>query len=410
MTAATARLYFEHPLLVDFEAAVVEAAVVAGKPAVVLDRSAFYPEAGGQMADHGELWVGDARFEVVDVQVDDDVRVHHTLRGSALPAVGDAARGRVDKARRRVHMALHTGQHLMSRALLDEAAAPTVSARLGETSCTIDVEVPSISEADLARAEDLVNAVIDDDRPIRAFFPSPEELARLPLRRAPKVTENIRVIDVDGFDVSPCGGTHCLRTAEVGLVKITSVERTKGKMRVHFVAGKRARDELTRTHQLVGLVAERLGSPRDSVLASIDKLRAELSVERERARGLSRDLAERVAAELLAGAPASGEGVFVATLAGTVELLRAVAAALGRQAEGPWAALLAGEDESGRPLLVTRGGGSQLDCGAALKRVATLAGGRGGGRPEHAEGRLPREADVVALWTAARRGQETRGE
>jgi alanyl-tRNA synthetase len=181
-------------------------------------------------------------------------------------------------------------------------------------------------------------------------------------------------------------------------------------MRVHFVAGKRARDELTRTHQLVGLVAERLGSPRDSVLASIDKLRAELSVERERARGLSRDLAERVAAELLAGAPASGEGVFVATLAGTVELLRAVAAALGRQAEGPWAALLAGEDESGRPLLVTRGGGSQLDCGAALKRVATLAGGRGGGRPEHAEGRLPREADVVALWTAARRGQETRGE
>jgi alanyl-tRNA synthetase len=112
-----------------------------------------------------------------------------------------------------VHTALHTGQHILSKALLDTARAATVSARLGETACTIDVGVASVAERDMARAEDLANAVIDDDVAIRWFFPTEEELAAPALRRKPKVSENIRIVQIGEFDVTPCGGT--LRAAWV---------------------------------------------------------------------------------------------------------------------------------------------------------------------------------------------------
>ena len=123
---------------------------------------------------------------------------------------------------------------MLSRALADVALAATVSSRLGETACTIDVDQEVVEERRIAAAEDLTNAIIDDDVPVRAFFPTEEELAALPLRRRPTVSENIRVVAVGDFDVSPCGGTHCTRSAQVGLVHVTGVERYKGKLRISF--------------------------------------------------------------------------------------------------------------------------------------------------------------------------------
>ncbi len=231
--SATTRLHYDDPMLLEFEAEVTAHGRFGERHSVILDRTAFYPESGGQLGDVGTL----GARAVLDVQVDDAGVVHHIVEGEA-PAVGSTVEGVVERSRRRLHMALHTGQHMLSRALLDEAGAETVSSRLGSTSCTIDVHLASLDEAAVARAEDLVNRVIEDDLAVRQFFPSPEELARLPLRRAPKVSENIRVVDAGGFDVSPCGGTHCTRTSQVGVVTVTGVERYKGKGRVTFLAGR----------------------------------------------------------------------------------------------------------------------------------------------------------------------------
>jgi len=235
----TGRLYYEDPFLYQFEARVIGHGTWNGARSVVLDRSAFYPESGGQMADRGTL----GGTAIADVQVDEEGIVHHVLEGESLPEPGTELVGVVDRQRRRVHMALHTGQHMLSRALADVAGAATVSSRLGESSATIDVDVDVLEERRVAEAEALVNAVIDDDVVVRAFFPTAEELAGLPLRRAPKVTENIRVVQIGDFDVSPCGGTHCTRAAQVGLVRVVGVERYKGKARVIFSAGARARRE-----------------------------------------------------------------------------------------------------------------------------------------------------------------------
>ncbi|MCW5808059.1 MAG: alanyl-tRNA editing protein, partial [Deltaproteobacteria bacterium] len=241
----TKRLYHDDSYLRTFDAEVAAIAAWKDRTAVILDRTAFYPEAGGQLGDRGTL----GGVAVVDTQ-ETDAGILHVLDG-AVPAVGARVTGAIDWARRRQHMAQHTAQHLLSGALLDRAQAPTQSARLGETALTIDVARDRIPEADLAAAEDLANDLVDDDLPIRAWFPSPAELAELKLRRDPKVDADIRVVAIGDFDFSPCGGTHCARTSQLGAVRITNHERYKGMTRVTFVAARRGRADLfARDHAL----------------------------------------------------------------------------------------------------------------------------------------------------------------
>lgn len=388
----TARLYHADSMLLSFDAEVVGHATLGGRASVVLDRTAFYPESGGQMADRGEL----AGVPVVDVQADDDGVIHHVLDGDR-PGVGSRVAGSVDRGRRRVHMALHTGQHMLSRALSDVAAAETVSARLGETSCTIDLDRESVEERRVAEAEDLVNAIIDDDVMVRAFFPDAAELAALPLRRAPKVTENIRVVAVGDFDFTPCGGTHCARSAEVGLLWVNGIERYKGKVRVTFAAGKRARDELWREAAVLRDLGKVFTCGALDVPAAVAKLDRDLGEARGALGRVRGRLADVLGASLAAEGAATGRAVAVIDDA-TPDLLRAIAA---RVTAHPGAvALLAGRLPDGMAVMAARGAGSTFDCGAFVKRAAAQAGGRGGGRPDRAEGRLPADADWPALVSA----------
>ncbi|MCE9667659.1 DHHA1 domain-containing protein [Myxococcus stipitatus] len=396
---STERLYFDDPFLLRFSARVVGHGAWDGAPSVVLDRTAFYPEAGGQMADHGVL----GGLPVRDVQVDDAGVVHHLLalpEGGGLPAPGATLEGEVDRARRRAHMALHTGQHMLSRALLDVAGAATVSSRLGAT-CTIDTDQDALDEARVARAEALVNAIIDDDIAIRAFFPTPEELAALPLRRAPKVTDHIRVIQMGDFDVSPCGGTHCTRSAQVGLLRVLGVERYKGKGRVLFSAGPRARGELWDEAGTLRAMGRDFTCGVSEVPTVVEKLRRELTEARESLGAARAKLAEHAAQELARTLDASPDKHLVAVLDGAgPEQLRAVAARLTSQPQA--VVFLAGRLPDGMPVLIARGAGSGFGCGAFLKKAAEAAGGRGGGRPEHAEGRLPAGSDWPALVASLR--------
>jgi alanyl-tRNA synthetase len=392
----TVRLYHDDPLLLDFTATVVGRGVLGGAPSVLLDRSAFYPESGGQMADRGRL----AGAAIADVQVDDDGQVHHVLEGGALLDVGASVQGNVDRGRRRVHMALHTGQHMLSRALTDLAFAATVSSRLGETTCTIDVDRETLDERLVAESEALVNSVVDDDAPIRAFFPTPSELAALPLRRAPKVTENIRVIVIGDLDVSPCGGTHCTRTAQVGLVRVLGIERYKGKARVTFSAGPRARRELwDEASVLRDLGRNFTCGPRD-VPTAVEKLRRELGSARESLGHARGRLADAAAAELAASASGDPDHRAIAVLDDVdVEILRRIAGRITALPEAT--AFLASRGENGLAVMISRGSASRVDCGALLKKIAAAAKGRGGGRPEHAEGRLTADADWPALVASA---------
>jgi alanyl-tRNA synthetase len=292
-------------------------------------------------------------------------------------------------------MAQHTGQHALSAALLQAARAETASSRLGESACTIDVDRESLAEREVARAEELANAVIDDDVAIRAFFPSAEELAALPLRRRPKVSENVRVVEIAGFDVSPCGGTHCTSSAQIGLLRVTALERYKGKMRVTFAAGRRAREALASQADTLAELSRELTCGPAAVPAALAKLRRELGEAREAQGALRTQLADSTARALCAEGSTRVVAVFDG---GDVEFLRAVAARVTDGGER--VALLAARGLEGLAVVIARGPQSGFDCGAFLKRAAAASGGRGGGRAERAEGRLPPGADWTALVAA----------
>jgi alanyl-tRNA synthetase len=233
--------------------------------------------------------------------------------------------------------------------------------------------------------------VIDDDVPIRAWFPEPGELAALALRREPKVETNVRIIEIGDFDRSPCGGTHCARTAQVGPVRILAAERYKGGTRVTFAAGRRTRDILAERDRVLADLARSFTCGPTDVPAAIDKLRRDLGDTREHLKATQRRWAEALATQLLAQ---PGGRVVASVPGGDVETLRAIATRLtaaGRDA------VLAAPGADGTPVVIARAAGSTLDCGALLRTVAAAAGGRGGGRPDHAEGKLPPDVDWPAL-------------
>lgn len=391
-------------LLLGFEARVLARAEVGGRPALVLDRTAFYAEAGGQGADHGSL--GGARVE--DVQLDDAGRVLHVVSGDA-PEVGAVVAGRVDEARRRAHRALHTGQHLLSRALLDVAGAETVSARLGETVCTLDVAAASLDPARLAEAEARVNDAIDRDLAVRVLFPSADELARMPLRRAPKVTRDVRVVEVDGFDLSPCGGTHVDHAGEIGLVRVLRDERYKGMTRILFDAGPRARALLFRESDALRALGRTFTCGPLDVAAGVAKVQRERDEALEGAGRLRARLAEVLVPGLLEQARAARTRVVCARLddPDDAALLRPLAARL--VSEGPDLGFALGaRSEGGLQVLLVRGADHRaLDCGAALRKAASLAGGRGGGKPDRAEGRLPEGGWEALRAEVEKAGSET---
>ncbi|MEQ9320319.1 MAG: DHHA1 domain-containing protein, partial [Polyangiaceae bacterium] len=320
--------------------------------------------------------------------------VLHVVDGE-LPGIGSAIAGTVDRARRREHMALHTGQHILSRALADEAEADTVSSRLGETACTIDVDRDRIDDVLLGRALDLANAVIDDDHPVNALFPSPEELAALPLRREAKVEGPIRIVRVGDFDVTPCGGTHCTRSGQVGLVEITGLERRKRRLRITFVAGRRARRQLGDEARAMREVARSLSCAPLEVASAFDRLRGQVRDAHDATKEVEDLLASTVAARL----PVT-DGRVVAYLDGlTPEIAREVAKRVAEEAD----ALLAAPTAGGIHVVLARSAGSTFDCGAFLRQVAEEVGGKGGGRPERAEGRLPEGVDWVSVCDDALR-------
>jgi alanyl-tRNA synthetase len=371
----TRRLYHDDAYLRRFDATVIAMTTYKDKPAAVLDQTAFYPEAGGQLGDRGTL----GAINVRDTQELDDGTIVH-LVDEALPL--GAIAGELDWARRRQHMAQHTAQHLLSGTLLDRAQAATASARLGESALTIDVTRDRVPDAELAAAEDLANDLVDDDLAIRAWFPNADELAQIKLRRDPKVTADIRVVAIGDFDFSPCGGTHCTRTSQLGAIRITNSERYKGMTRVTFTAGRRARAELFSRDQVLRGLATRFSCAPAEVPAAIDKLARDVDAHSTELTALRGRLATLVAESL------PGTGAAIAALPGDAELMRAVAAKL--VAAGRDALLYA--PEAGTVLLM-RAPGSTIDCGALWKQLAAKLGGRGGGKADRADGRLANPVD-----------------
>jgi len=280
----TSQLYFDSPLTLDFTAHVIESRDLGkGRFGIVMPETYFYPTSGGQEHDTG--LIGEAR--VLDVSKDGDEILHVTDRPLAP---GDHP-ARIDRERRLRAMQHHTAQHILSASFLKVADIPGISANInGDNPSTIDLDAGDVPADILRRAEDLANQTFLENRAVKTYNVTQDEASRLPLRKTPKVTGLIRIVEVDGFDFTPCGGTHCPNTGMVGLLKIIKTERVNQKFRLHFVAGLQALDTFRAYQTALQQTANLLGTSWDetpdilrirldqlkSAQADLDSLRADL--------------------------------------------------------------------------------------------------------------------------------------
>ncbi|HEY2433810.1 MAG TPA: DHHA1 domain-containing protein [Vicinamibacterales bacterium] len=373
----TERLYYDDPSLRVFDATVVDRTTHGGKAAVVLDRTAFYPTSGGQPFDVGTL----SGVRVLDVVEAEDGRLLHVV--DRLPGE-DRVRGEIDWDRRFDHMQQHTGQHVLSAAFDRLLAARTESFHLGVEYSTIDL-ARELSAAEVATAEREANRIVWEDRTVAIRYASAADTPTLGLRKESKREGTLRLIDVEDFDLSACGGTHVSRTGVIGMIAVSALERFRGGLRVTFLCGGRALSGFGALRDAVAGSVRALSVLPPELPSAIERLQADAKDQRRQIKDLQTRLAAHEADELAAIAVSAGSlQVVAAALPGwDAAALKTIAA---RIAERPGHVAVLVGDPPASPIVVARASDVAVDSAAVLRQLVQKHGGKGGGRPELAQG------------------------
>ncbi len=375
----TNRLYYDDSYRVAFDAAVVSCDRRDERFEVVLDQTAFYPTSGGQPFDIGTL--GDAIVQ--DVIDRDDGTIAHIVDRQV--AVGTTVQGAIDWRRRFDHMQQHTGQHVLSAAFDRLFAVRTESFHLGVASATIDLG-REVTAQQIAAATEESNRIVCEDRPVIVRFASAEEARAMPLRKESRRTGPLRLVEVEDFDLSACGGTHVGRTGAIGLIAVASWEKFRGGTRVEFLCGSRALARFEAWRDTLAATTQRLSVAPADLAAAIEKLQLESKALQKTVRAQQEQLAGYEAHALVARAERAGDRLLVvdalegwdaaglkALATSATAIAPSVAVALFSRADPPVVVIAAGRD-------------AQVDAAAVLKTLAARFGGKGGGKRELAQG------------------------
>jgi len=379
----TSRIYYTDPYCRRFEAVVTRAFEHEGRPAALLDRTAFYPTSGGQPFDTGRLLrAGEERrglitdrsaIDVIDT-IDADDEVLHIL--SAPLAVGAAVSGEVDWTRRFDHMQQHTGQHVLSAAFGRLFENPTTSFHMGTEISTIDL-ARDMSWEQIARADDEANRIIWENREVAIRFVSADEASTLRLRKEPARTGVLRLIDVKEFDLSACGGTHVARTGAIGTVVVSAAEKFKGGARITFACGGRALRVFRTLRDAVSGSVRALSVLPHDLPGAIERVQAETKDLRRTIKKFQESLAAHEAARLAAP-------VVVEALAGwDAHGLKMIATEITARTS---AAVALFSTSPPITVVIARSPDIALDANAAVRVLIERFGGRGGGKPDLAQG------------------------
>jgi alanyl-tRNA synthetase len=393
----TQRIYYTDPYCRRFDALVTRSFEHEGRAAVVLDRTAFYPTSGGQPFDTGRL-ADVAVVETIDAGSD----ITHIV--SSPLAEGARLTGEIDWARRFDHMQQHTGQHVLSAAFDRLFDNRTLSFHMGGESSTIDLQREAAS-ADVERAVDDANRIVWEDRPVSIRIVSAAEAAALPLRKEPVREGPLRLIDVEDYDLSACGGTHVARSGAIGLIAVVGSERFRGGTRLTFVCGGRALNALRGYRDAVAGSVRALSVLPAELPAAIERMQADAKEVRKTVKTLQESLATHEAARLLAAASeADGVRLVADVLTGwDANGLKAIAATLTQSGRAAVALVSATAPAF---VVVARSADVPVDASAVLKQLIARFGGRGGGKPDLAQaGGLDGEPTEIASTARALLGE-----
>ncbi len=400
----TQRLYYHDPFLYDFDAE-VHSVIEIPRPALILDRTAFYPTSGGQIHDTG--WItsenSGAKFRVTEVADAEDGKVVHYLEAPVKDLQpGTRIHGEIDANRRRDHMQQHSGQHVLSAVFVRLFNMQTVSFHMADDYCSIDLDTPSLAQNQIESAERLANEIIFENRPVDIRFVTRDEAANLGLRKIPPAErDELRLIDIHDFDLSACGGTHVARTGQIGGLLLRKYEKVRQGYRAEFVAGQRAvstaRHDFSTLTEAAAVFSSHIYDVPQQVRKSIDEIR---SLRKQREQSLE-ELAAAQAASLLAETPESdGRKIIVRTLSDRdLAYIKLLAQKITRQSTAAIALLAA---DSPQPALVfAQSAGQPYDMAALLKQIMAPLGGRGGGSKDLAQGGLPQPSGLSEALAAA---------
>ena len=371
----TERLYYTDAYLRQFQAQVAE--VVDGNR-VYLDRTAFYPDSGGQPHDLGRI--GGALVQDV---IDEGDRVAHLMAGELAEA--SQVECEIDWSRRFDHMQQHSGQHLLSAVLVELFDIHTVSFHLGSESSTIDVAAPALDAAQLAAAERRANEVVFENRPVGIGFAA--NTVDLGLRKASEREGELRIISIEGLDRSACGGTHVRSTAEIGPIAIRRIDKIRGNVRIEFLCGMRALNRARADFDGLSKIARQFSSALDDT-PGVVAAQAERLAEIEKAyRKLSVEAAQRQGADFYAATEPGPDGIrrVIRANARIDDDLRASAQGF---VAGPKAVFIALSNDP-PSILVAASKDSGVHAGNLVKSAVTAHGGRGGGSPVLGQGSVP---------------------
>ena len=359
-----------------------DAVILAAEPdgrgggKLALDSTVFYPEGGGQPADHGTLTLPDGtRLTITDVHEQGGVIWH---RVDALPdtaAPGTAVTGRIDWAWRFDKMQQHTGEHILSGILHQMFGAENVGFHIGSDAVRMDTSVP-ISAEGLREAELAANRIVWQNVPVLITYPTREELARMTYRSKKEIEGQVRIVTIPGADVCACCGTHTAATGAVGQIKILAAENYKGGVRLSIVCGERALLAAQAMRQRQADIGALLSAKPSETAHAVHRVYDEYTALKFAHFGLCSELFDALAAQVSPGADA------IRIVPGLdPDGLHRLAARLSEATTGLCAALTA--NEKGTGYCLAQAGG---DVRALTKALNTALNGRGGGKPGICQG------------------------
>jgi len=385
----TDHLYYHDSFLYEFDADVAEVTSVDSRPAIILDRTAFYPTSGGQVFDTG--WIRPAGAEqkcrVTEVAERDGGAILHFLETAADIQQGSRIRGFIDIDRRRDHMQQHSGQHVLSAAFIQLFNMPTVSFHMGDDACSIDLDTKNLSAAQVEQAETLANDVIIQDRPVTIRFVTQEEAQGLGLRKLPPVErDKLRLIDIENFDLTACGGTHVASTGQIGSILLRKIEKVRQGWRVEFVCGKRAVTTARHDYNALTESGSLLSSHIWDVPQQIRKTQEESRAARKSREQLLEELAGFYAEHLLTETPEHQGRKIVIRIFPDRDLSFTKLLAQRLTRKSPNVIALLGATSGQAALVFAQSPGQPFDMGVLMKEALGKLGGRGGGSKDMAQG------------------------
>ncbi|WP_433946916.1 alanyl-tRNA editing protein [Paenibacillus sp. SN-8-1] len=379
----TKKLYYDSAYITKWETSISQVLEREEGLYITLEETGFYPHGGGQPCDLG--WIQE--IPVLDVILEEDTILHKLERRPE----GNWVSCRVDWNRRFDHMQHHSGQHLLSAVCLNLFGALTVSFHLSNDYATIDVDKLELTSEQLASIQHEANRLIYLNRSISSYFVTEEEAAKLPLVKQPKVTENIRIVEIAGVEYNACGGTHVTSTGEIGIIKLLKSEKQKGNTRIYFKCGYRALEEFNTSMQILASLSSKFNTGKDEIMDRLEKweleqkqLQAELAaVKAENDHYLVQELLSR----------AEGNLIIHVFENKSMKDMQNLAVKLSEGSERY--VLLAVEQD--HKVILAQSGNQDLSCGAFYKENLGAFHGKGGGSDKMAQAGFPSWEDAAAF-------------